>query len=686
MTKKSDAIRKTVANRRSNYHLVLSVSSIILAILIVYWQDLSILANEALQSEALSHIILIPFLISYLIYRKKELVKASFALEKLRGKAKLVSFSDIVGVALCLSAFLLYWYGSYTFNALEYHIISLPVFVTGVTLILFNMKTLKILIFPILFLLFLIPPPSTITYAAGAITANFHTQASYALLKACGLDIQLETSYGPPTIILNTTSESPISFAIDLPCSGIYSLIAFIMFAAFLSYIIRGSIIKKITLFLTGFLILQVLNIVRISSIVFIGHWLGEEIAMNVFHLVSGWILIFAGILVLLLMAEKIWKMQIFASSSRSSLCPKCKESLEKEEGFCRSCGKFLEKSSTIISKRLWVKIAALLLGCYLVTLSLQAPVFALAQTPEALSIESPSSQEASTEIFPNMTGYQPPRFLYRDFGYEKIAQQDASLVYEYSPTNDSDPTVWVDVGVARSISNLHSWEVCFVAWEIYRGRSPLVTVLNSRDIQLLENPPIIARFFTFQKEASYVQVTLYWYERATFKTGLTVEQRYVRISLLTFTSGSGDYARLEEKLLTFGKSIAAYWEPKKGAALISLGIAFQQGLLAIAVGFVAVAETAHYTKKLREKRNNIRLFKSFASPNETRVLQTLKDLSEKTKITTTDAISSAIKKTTGNATKEYKLNHVLDRLEEYKIIHRDIENVKDEPILVWKP
>ena len=680
MTNKSNAIRKTIAG---NYLPVFSATLIMLAILIVYWQDLSILANEALQSEAVSHIILVPFLIFYLIYRKKELVKASLTSKKLGGKTKRVSFSDIVGAALCLTAFLLYWYGSYTFYALEYHIMSLPLFVIGVTLILFNLKTLKTLIFPILFLLFLIPPPSTITYTAGAITANFHTQASYTLLKACGLDIQLESSYGPPTIILNTTSESPISFAIDLPCSGIYSLIAFIMFAAFLSYIIRGSIIKKITLFLTGFLILQVLNIVRISSIVLIGDWLGEEIAMNVFHLVSGWVLIFIGILVLLLVAEKLWKIQIFASPSKSSLCPKCKKSLEKREEFCNSCGKFLKKSSIEISKRFWIKIAALLLGCYLVTLSLQAPVFALAQAPEALSIGSPSSQEASTEIFPEISGYQL-QFLYRDFTYEKISHQDASLVYVYLPTNTSDPTVWIDVGVASSISHLHSWEVCFVTYQTAHGRLPLVTVLNSRDVQLLENPPIIARFFTFQKEANYIQVTLYWYERAVFKTRLTVEQKYVRISLLTFTSG--DHARLEEKLLTLGKCIAAYWEPKKGSALISLGIAFQQGLLVIAVGFVAVAETAHYTKKLREKKNNLRLFESFASPNEKLVFQTLKDLSKRTKITTTEAIASAIKKTTGNATKEYKLNHTLTRLEEYKIIQRDIENVKDEPILVWKP
>jgi len=682
---KLNATRKAIASKRNDYLPVFSATSITLAILIVYWQDLTILANEALQSEAVSHIILIPFLISYLIYRKRELVKASFAFERLGGKAKLVSLNDIVGVVLCLSAFLLYWYGSYTFDALEYHIISLPLFVLGVILILFNMKTLRILIFPTLFLLFLIPPPSTITYTAGAVLANFHTQASYTLLKACGLDVQLESSYGAPTIMLNSKSESPVSFAVDLPCSGIYSLIAFIMFAAFLAYIISGPTTKKITLFLAGFSILQVLNIIRISSLVFIACWLGQEIAMTIFHLLTGWLLIFIGMLVLLLMAEKIWKMQIFASPSKSSPCPKCEKSLEKKEEFCTSCGKFLKKSPIKISKKFWIKITALLLGCYLVTLSIQAPVFAIAQAPEAITLESPSGQETNTKIFPEISGYQL-QFVYRDIQFEKIAQQDATLIYVYMPSNTSDPTVWIDVGVASSISNLHSWEVCYVTWQIAQGRPPLVTVLNSRDVQLLENPPIIARFFTFRREANYVQVTLYWYERTFFKTGLTVERKYVRISLLTYTSGSGDYASLEEKLLTIGKAIAAYWEPQKAAALISLGITFQQHLLAMAIGIVAIAETARHTKEWRKKRSNLTLFERFASPNEKLILQTLKDLSEKTKITTTDAIASAIKKTTGNAMKEDELNRLLNRLEEYKLIQRDIANVKDKPVLIWKP
>ncbi|NIO37003.1 hypothetical protein GTO27_04800, partial [Candidatus Bathyarchaeota archaeon] len=137
---------KLVENARIFHLQIISISLIVLTILIVYWQDLSILFNEALQSEAVSQIILIPFLVSYLIYRKRELIRGSLELQKLRGKTTLVSISDIVGIAFCLAAFLLYWYGSYTFYPLEFHVASMIIFIMGITLILTNVKTLTILI------------------------------------------------------------------------------------------------------------------------------------------------------------------------------------------------------------------------------------------------------------------------------------------------------------------------------------------------------------------------------------------------------------------------------------------------------------------------------------------------------------------------------------------------------------
>jgi len=673
-------LNKAVGNMKTYYQHIISITLIMLLVIIVYGRDLEILMNEALQSEALSHVLLIPFFAGILLYLKKDMLKASLALEKLRKKTKTQYLDEVIGIALCLIAFLLYWYGSHTFYPLEYHVLSIPIFIMGITLVLFNLKTLTVLIFPIIFLFFLIPPPTEFMYTIGGTMANFNTQTSYTLLKTLGLPVTLTSSYGPPTITVTTSTGQPLSFAIDLACSGIYTLIAFAMFAAFLALVASAPVSKKILVFILGFFTFEILNIIRITTIVSVGYWFGEEVAMLIFHTFAGLLLTFIGMSLILLIADKIMKIQVFPTSQKPPSCPKCKTSLKNFESFCSNCGNFLNSLHTKISQKFWTKLLLLLVGCSIVTLSINAPTFAIAQG----TIEVTSSWENATNIFPQIPGYRLS-FLYRDTNYEKIAHQDASLTYAYFPTEKSSATVYVDLGVASSISNLHSWEVCLVAWQTAQGQYPLVSVLDSRDIQLLEGVPIIARYFVFESPQNYTQVTLYWYEKATFNTGITVEQKYVRISLIILTRNSTNYQQLEDELLTFGQVIASYWEPLKSQSLISLGVPAQQLLLVLSIAFVAFIKTAEHSNEWRKKTNNQKIFNNFASANDKLVLQTVLDLAKENKVMETREINTAIKRKKKKSLNFAKLLNTLDNLEEYGFIKKDVAAVKNRPRLIWK-
>jgi len=672
--------------RKSGLTLV-SLSLIVLTVLILCWQDLSILANEALQNEATNHIILVPFLASFLIYRRKELSRASLNLEKLKRKSSLISFGEITGIALCLSAFLLYWYGTYTFYPIEFHVVSLTLFVMGITLTLFNVKTLTALIFPILFLTFLAPPPSVITLNAGATLGDFNAQASYTLLKTLGMPVTLSTEYGPPTIIVSSSAQSSMEFSVDQACSGIYSLVAFAMFAAFLILIVRGPITKRIVLISIGFLMLPLLNIIRISLIVSIAYGFGEPIAMTIFHTYSGWLILSIGMLLLLLIAEKLLHLKIYENQSKAASCNACDNSSENNEAFCHSCGKLLENHQTKLDKRFWTKITGLLLATSVVALSIQAPIFAFSQK---LTFTS-TLPETSAEVFPNVSDYNL-NFLYRDTNFERISRTDAALTYAYLPRNVSNPTIFVLVGVGSSISNLHSWEVCLVAWRTAQGMAPVVKVFDQRDVQIMENPPITGRYFVFQYPsdepllANYTQVTLYWYQRALFKTGLTVESKYVRISVLILTRNANDYPKHEQRLLDLGQQIATYWEPLKTQSLLSLGIPTLQILLASTLVFAIAMQTTQYASEKRKKTTNLQLFERYGSPEEKRLHQTIKDLRQKTKETTTRNIESAFNHEPINSTKPSGLQGALENLRANRIIQLDVINIQDQPRLVWKP
>lgn len=669
-----------IAARRYYKH-ILSLAIVLLIVIIIYGGDFTILANEALQNEAFSHVLLLPFFAAFLFYLKKDSVKATLLPKRHNKQTSTRYLNEIMGATLCIVAFLVYWYGSYTFYPLEYHIISLPIFIMGATLILLNPKALQMLIFPILFLLFLVPLPNTVVYTIGGTLANLNTQASYAIMKAAGLPITLSSSYGAPIISLLTSAGKPTNFSIDVPCSGIYSLIAFTMFAAFLAFVASTSLFKKLLMFLFGFLLFAILNIIRIIAIISICYWLGEETALMV-HSIAGFVLIFLGILLVLGLSERLLKIKISIKPQKQTPCPKCTTPAENLENFCQNCGRIFNKSNLPVSKATFAKLFLLLLGCSIAVLSIRAPTFATAQS--SIELASSSNSQNSTSVFPNISSYKLA-FLYRDTAYEKIAHQDASLMYGYFPNNTSSSVIYADVGVASSISNLHNWEVCLITLQTAQGQYPLVNVRDQRDIQLLQDPPLVAQYLVFDSPDNYTQVTLYWYEKASFKTGLTVEQKYVRISLIILTQNAANYPQLEEELLAAGQLIAAEWEPLKTQALVSLGVPAQQALLAACIIFLATTKTAQYFTEQRKTANNLKIFNNFASPQEKTVLQTVLELAkEKKSIETADIIEN-LQKQTNEPSKYEQVLATLNTLEEHGLIKRSIVSVGNAPRLVWK-
>src|SRR3972149_2348137 len=88
--------------------------------------------------------------------------------------------------------------------------------------------------------------------------------------------------------------------------------------------------------------------------------------------------------------------------------------------------------------------------------------------------------------------------FFYRYYGYEKITGMDVSLVYGHCSVNKSDMPVVADVGISSTLSDLHNWEVCCIIYQIGQHRSSIVTVDDSRGMQLIDELPIIARFLAF--------------------------------------------------------------------------------------------------------------------------------------------------------------------------------------------
>ena len=267
---------------RINLGLTLKTFTIVTATIALYFQDLSIILYDALYSEQNFHLLAVLPLFLFLLYRKRKMVQAT-AQQKLQYKWSR-NLQTVMGALLCIISMFIYWYGSYTFIPIEYHMVTLPFFVAGLTLILFNYNLLRQVIFPIGFLAFLIPPPAEIIYPLGSLLSNISAETSNALANMLGATSSLIHEYGNPIVNIIRPDQTVINFTIDIACSGIYSLIGFALFGTFIAYVFRKSLKSKIAILLTAIPLIIILNIIRITIILLIGYHYGNQLALQVFH------------------------------------------------------------------------------------------------------------------------------------------------------------------------------------------------------------------------------------------------------------------------------------------------------------------------------------------------------------------------------------------------------------------
>jgi exosortase len=687
-TKSPILLQQATQKSTGSWVIALKASAIIIAVLLTYHQDLSIILNSALQDESASHILIIPFLFAYLVYRKRKMIRATISFEASEQPKNTKHLATLSGILLCIVATLLYWYGGSTFSALEYHAITIPIFISGLILILFNSQTLRQLVFPMAFLAFLTPPPSQILFGFGSTLSVISSEASSAIVNALGIHSIISSDYGNPVIILTRPDQTTMGFMVDIACSGIYSLMGFLVFAAFMAYIIRDKMWKKTTIFLIGLPIIYLFNITRLSIILLIGYQYGEQLALQIFHLVGGWTLIFLGTLLLLTISEKILKTKVFTKPQTVAICPECSSNLmDPMQNFCPNCGRLKNNPKISLKKQDIAKIA-IITSAVLLLLLIQVPVYALTKGPAQIIITTPQGEQGNTQLLPQIRGYNL-EFVYRDRQFEQKAGQDASLIYLYNPLDSTKYPIFIGIEIASAQSSLHKWEVCLITSPQTHGYQPSVTQLDLRDIQIFQNPPITARYFAFQYiKYNNTEVVLYWYETSSFTMNNTAQQRTVKISIVVYPKSQQEVPAIEEQLLPVAKEIVNYWTPMKTWSLVAL-ILSQYGdkLTIVASSLLAIPVIfATYEKRKEGGKNSI--FYQKLSLTDRQMIDKMIDTVQLTKKTNTPTLWNIYleyqKTMNNNIEKEEMLNTLVDA-EKTGLVSGQIVNWQDEPIQVWK-
>jgi len=648
--------------------LAIKIAAMIVVIWTIYFQDFVLALS---QSNTTSLILVVPFLIVYLAYRKRKMLRATIPSERSAPKTKIVKINEIVGAMLSLLAFLLYWQGSFTPYSLQYHIATLPLFVAGLILIIFNAQTLKILALPITFLLFLLPMPLEIVNATGTILATYTSTAVYAILKALGLQLGITTQYGLPAIVLEKPAALLQTLVMDVAFVGTYPLIVFTVIWAFVAFTVRGAAWKRAIMFLAWFPSILVFNTMRITIMTMMAYNFGIAAANGLFYTVGGWFLTLTGTFLFLLFAsEKILKIHIFATEPGLTSCSSssCDQSLENKQDFCLGCGTLLRYIDIKISKRDILKIAALIVIVGLSTF-LEVPAFALRDGKIQVVTYLPREGKVDAPVLPEIPGYALS-FGYSDERLETIVGPNASLTYVYTPVDGLTPTI-------HGTMDTNTSEIT----PLLRGE-----VLDSRDAEVLQNPPIMGRLVTLHKrDSNFTLVLLYWYERAVFDTESTIVRRQIRTMLFAFSNSSADYTSVEENLLPVGQAVAGYWEPTRAwSAISSLFPEYLYALSVAVVGLIVTFLTVHIMNSKKEKKLNLQAFDRLAFDDEKNVFRAVYQ-AEKMGKSSRNAIAASFQNLAGRPIDQNTLSDTLRYAEELGLVKSSIANENGEPVLVWK-
>lgn len=655
---------------------VLKAIALTFAVALLYFQDLYIVFVNALNDEETSYILLVPILLVYLIYRKRKMLRATTESTDQNSLKHTTHLATLSGILLCTIALVLYWYASSTFTPIEYHLLTLPILAAGLTLILFNPQTLRQALFPIAFLALLTPPPVEILNSLGASLSIISAQASNNIVNFVGVHTQTTDDLGSPGITIFQPNGNTVHFTVALACSGIYSLIGFLVFSMFLAFIVRDKLWKKFAIFAIGFPLVYSLNIVRISSMLLIGYQWGEEAGLNAFHLVGGVILIFIGTLIILAISEKIFKTQIFTPQTQT-FCPDCNANQLNNVTVCPACGKPAKHSISVLKKADVAKIPIIIIIAALMV-SLQAPVYAITRGPAPILVQTPTGTQGNTQLLPQMPGYTL-QFEIRDTQFEKLSGQDYTLIYTYTPQNKSKQTITAMLEVASTTAFLHRWEVCLISWPSTHGKQPGVTQLDFRDIQIYQNPIITARYFAFQyHDTNTTQAVLYWYEQALFTINNQTQTKYVELSLVTFPQDPQAVPTAEQETYPFATAIANQWEPIKTWNTISIIINQDSiNLSAVTLAFLAAIAVYYIIQNKRQQNQNKTILHKLGKPNQ----QLLNSMS---KDQTLNQITETYNKITGENIKNEQMRQRINSLQDIGLIKTKIHSIQDEPKQIW--
>jgi exosortase len=262
---------------------VVAATAAIVGFVVLYWGVFARLAQDWMNDDNYSHGILIVPLALYFVWERRQALADSPQASSWLGLPVIAT-----GLGLLVAGLL----GAELFLPR----VSILFTIAGSVLFVLGWRALRILAFPLAFLLLMIPIPAIIFNQIAFPLQLLASQVGEAGLNVAGVPVLRE---GNVMILAHTTLE------VAEACSGIRSLISLLTLGIVFGYFTdpRGGV--RVAIAAASVPIALLTNGLRVAGTGIAAHYIGPEAAEGFFHTFSGW-LVFIVAFILMFMVTRL--------------------------------------------------------------------------------------------------------------------------------------------------------------------------------------------------------------------------------------------------------------------------------------------------------------------------------------------------------------------------------------------
>ncbi len=249
-----------------------------LLLVFIHYDALSLMVRWWETREEYGHGFIIPFITLFLIWQKKDQI------ENIEFK------QSWLGVFLVVFGLVLFYVGelSAIYSIIQY---AFLVALFGVLLSLMGWKAFKVILVPLLIIVFMIPLPNFIFNNLSSQLQLISSQIGVAVIRLFDISVFLEG---------NVIDLGVFQLQVVEACSGLNYLFPLMTLAFITAYFFTGAFWKKVIIFLSSIPITILMNSFRIGAIGIMVEYWGIEMAEGFLHDFEGWAVFMSCIAILI--------------------------------------------------------------------------------------------------------------------------------------------------------------------------------------------------------------------------------------------------------------------------------------------------------------------------------------------------------------------------------------------------